>query len=158
METINNALISEFSAVFKMIHSACTKIEGEFWKKEVNDWMYGYVLFHTIESIDFYFSNSSDEWKPLSDVSQGSEAKEKEVLKTKNKDFFTSYLNLVEERSLEILKGFSDKDILEVDGFEKRGFTSRLHKYIYLIRHCALHLGELTKKLREVEMPRIKWE
>ena len=32
-----------------------------------------YTLFHAIEAIEFYMSDSADDWKPLNDVSANSE-------------------------------------------------------------------------------------
>ncbi|MHA1353293.1 MAG: DinB family protein [Candidatus Heimdallarchaeaceae archaeon] len=141
-----------------MLKNAVSRIEGDYWKKKENNWMYGYVLFHTIEAIDYYLSESAEEWKPLNDVSNYSEEKETEALKTKDKHFFEEYLRKIEEKTFETLEKLSDEKLLEKDGFGKKGFTSRLHKYIYLIRHCMVHLGELSKTLRDKGEENIKWE
>ncbi|MCE7749005.1 MAG: hypothetical protein GPJ51_11445 [Candidatus Heimdallarchaeota archaeon] len=158
MTSIIEAINIEMQAVFKMLKDATSRIEGDFWKKSENKWMYGYTLFHAIEAIEYYMSDSPEEWVPLSEVSANSEEKETETLKNKNRQFFENYLLKVESKTFEVLGKLDDKDLLEKDGFSKRGFTSRLHKYSYVIRHAMVHVGELSKTLRSLGMKSIKWE
>ena len=158
MTSIKVALINEMRAVFKMLNDAISRVEGDFWKEKENNWMYGYVLFHSIEAIEFYMSDSSEVWIPLSGVSENSEEKETETLKTLNQKFFKNYLHKVEKHTFNVLDKLTDKDLLENDGFGVRGFTSRLHKFSYVIRHSMVHLGELSKTVRDLGMKGIKWE
>lgn len=158
MTSISESINIEMQAVFKMLTDAISRIEGDFWKEKENNWMYGYVLFHAIEAIEFYMSDSQQDWVPLSDVSANSEEKETETLKSKNKDFFKNYLAKVESKTFEVLGKFSEKDLLEKDGFSVRGSISRLHKFSYVIRHTMVHLGELSKNLRSQGMKGIRWE
>ncbi len=72
--------------------------------------------------------------------------------------FFKNYLAKVETRTFEVLEKYKDQDFLEKDGFSPRGFTSRLHKFSYVIRHAMVHVGELSKTLRDLGMKGIKWE
>jgi len=158
MTSISEALNIEMKAVFKMLDDAVTRIDGDFWKNKENNWMYGYVLFHAIEAIEFYLSDSAKDWIPLSGVSENSEEKETETLMTLDQRFFKNYLAKVEKESFKILSKFNDHQLLDNDGFSTRGFTSRLHKFSYVIRHAMVHLGELSKTLRDLEMKTIRWE
>jgi len=158
MGTISEVVLQEMKATFKMIKKAVARIEGDFWKQDEKDWMYGYILFHIIETIEFYNSNSEEEWQPMNDVSQDSRSKETATLITKDKSFFEKHVADVETQTFDILQSFSEADFLEEDGFAPRGFTSRLHKYNYVMRHCMFHLGELTKMLRNHDRERIGWE
>ena len=158
MTSIHEALNAEMKAVFRMLLDAVSRVEGDFWVIKEKNWMYGYVLFHIIEAIEYYMSDSSEDWTPLSEVSAKSEEKETETLKTKNKEFFENYLKEVEVKTFGVLESYKDKDLLEKDGFSIRGFTSRLHKFSYVIRHSMVHLGELSKTLRDQDMKGIKWE
>ena len=158
MTSITEAINIEMKAVFMMLKDATSRIEGDFWKEKENNWMYGYVLFHAIEAIEYYMSDSAKVWIPLSGVSENSEEKETETLKTQDLRFFKNYLDKVESKTFDVLEKFNEKDLLETDGFSERGFTSRLHKYSYVIRHAMVHLGELSKTLRDLGMKGIKWE
>ncbi|MCE7739907.1 MAG: hypothetical protein KAU62_00330 [Candidatus Heimdallarchaeota archaeon] len=158
MKSITKAINIEIQAVFKMLKDATSRIEGDFWKKSENKWMYGYTLFHAIEAIEYYMSDSPEEWVHLSEVSANSEEKETETLKKKDRQFFENYLLKVESKTFEVLGKLNDKDLLEKDGFSKRGFASRLHKFSYVIRHAMVHVGELSKTLRSLGMKSIKWE
>lgn len=158
MKSITKAINIEIQAVFKMLKDATSRIEGDFWKKSENKWMYGYTLFHAIEAIEYYMSDSPEEWVHLSEVSANSEEKETETLKKKDRQFFENYLLKVESKTFEVLGKLNDKDLLEKDRFSKRGFTSRLHKLSYVIRHAMVHVGELSKTLRSLGMKSIKWE
>ena len=158
MGKISETIKIEMEATFKMLKDAISKIEGEFWKVKENNWMYGYTLFHAIEAIEYYMSDSPDEWVPLSEVSANSEEKETETLKKKDRQFFENYLLKVESKTFEVLGKLNDKDLLEKDGFSKRGFTSRLHKLSYVIRHAMVHVGELSKTARTNNMNGIRWQ
>ena len=46
--------------------------------------------------------------------------------------------------------------LLEPDEFQM--FPTRLDKYLYLLRHNLMHMGELNKALRDHNCPRLKWE
>ncbi len=158
MTSITEAINIEMKAVFKMLEDAVSRIDGDFWKEKKHNWMYGYVLFHAIEAIEFYMSDSAKNWIPLSGVSENSEEKETETLKTQDQKFFKNYLAKVEIKTFKVLEKFEDRDLLEKDGFSERGFTSRLHKFSYVIRHAMVHIGELSKTLRDLNMKGIKWE
>ena len=133
-------------------------MKHNFWKEDENDWVYAYILFHIVEALEFYNSNSAEEWKPINDVSANSREKETKSLMKKDKQFFEDYVDRVEKQTLAVLGKLSDQDLLKNDGFGSRGFKSIMHKYIYVVRHCMYHLGELTKSLRSRGMERIIWE
>ena len=158
MGKISETIKLEMEAVFKMLKDAVSRIEGDYWKEKKNKWMYGYTLFHTIEAIEFYMSNSADEWVPISDVSANSEEIETNTIRTKDKAFFENYLMEVESLTFDALAKLNDEDFLEVDGFSERGSISRLHKFSYVIRHTMVHVGELSKTVRDNEMKGIRWE
>ncbi|MHA1552347.1 MAG: hypothetical protein ACTSUP_09850 [Candidatus Heimdallarchaeaceae archaeon] len=158
MGKISETIKLEMESVFKMLKDAVSKIEGDFWKEKKNKWTYGYALFHAIEAIEFYMSNSKDEWIPISDVSANSEEIETNTLRNKDKQFFENYLLEVELITAKTLAKLNDEDFLENDGFSERGFTSRLHKFSYVIRHTMVHVGELSKTTRDNNMKGIRWE
>lgn len=157
MVGLSEILVKELKVTFEMINDAISKLDGEFWKQDENDWNYGYILFHVIEAIDFYLEDSADVWKPMTEISQNSREKETEALKGVDQSYFYNYLNQVEEKAIEVLNQLGDDLLLENDGFAPRGFISRYHKLSYVIRHSMFHLGELTKSLRNNELDRIEW-
>ena len=156
--TIVDALKEEMKLKFSMINQAVSRMDGEFWKEDEKDWVYAYLLFHILEAIEFYNSNSAKEWKPINDVSANSREKETETLLLKDKSFFVDYSARVETQTMDILNGHDDEAILGNDGFGERGFKSVLHKYMYVMNHCMYHMGELTKSLRARDMDRIIWQ
>ncbi|MFW9788388.1 MAG: hypothetical protein ACFFE2_03240 [Candidatus Thorarchaeota archaeon] len=155
--TIAETLIFEMSSTFKMIRQAVSRMDSDFWKEDEKDWVYAYILFHIVEAIEFYNSPSEKEWEPINDVSANSRKKETESLLRKDKQFFEDYVSRVEDQTMKIFENLSENDVLGNDGFAPRGFKSILHKYIYVMRHCMYHLGELTKSLRARDMDRIIW-
>lgn len=156
--TIVDTLKHEVGMMFDMINQAVSRMDGEFWKEDENDWTYSYLLFHILEAIEFYNSNSAKEWKPINDVSVNSREKETEALKSKDKLFFEDYTARVKKQTMNILSNHDDKGILGNDGFGERGFNSIMHKYMYVMNHSMFHLGELTKSLRARNMKRIVWK
>ena len=158
MTKIKEALVLDMQSAFKMLKEAVSRIEGEFWKEEKNNWRYGTFLWHAIETIDFYMSDSAEAFHPLSEASDKTLEEEIEIINSKDKLFFEKFLADVESKTFNILEEMSEKDLLEKDGFEKMGFISRLHKYLYMIRHTMVHLGELSKTLRDKDGKGIRWE
>ena len=152
MTQIKEALTLDLQSVFKMLKDA------EFWKEEKNNWRYGTFLWHAIETIEFYMSDSAEDFTPLTEASDKSLEKEIEIINSKDKSFFEKHLADVETKTYDVLGKMSEKDLLETDGFAKMGFVSRLHKYLYMIRHTMVHLGELSKTLRDRGVKGIKWE
>lgn len=152
MGSISEVIRSEMDATFKMLKEAISRIEGDFWKEIHNNWMYGYTLFHVIEAIDYYTSDSAESRVPLSNVSADSEEKEKQTLLTKDRKFFENYLIKVELKVIKVLGKYCDQDLLENDGFSTRGFKSRLHKLSLVMRHAMVHVGELSKTSRNLKM------
>ena len=149
MTKIIDALLPEIESMFKMLKDAVSRIEGEFWKEAKHDWRYGTFLFHAIETIDFYMSDSEDTFQPLSDGTQDSVEKEIAIINSKDRTFFEKYLTDVESKTFDILGKMTEEDLLSKDGFAMRGFLSRFHKYLYMMRHTMVHLGELSKTLRD---------
>ena len=75
----------------------------------------------------------------------------RKLLMTKEQIYFNEIARYIED----YLKRVSDKDLLAKGAFN--WFSSRLEKFVYLIRHNTYHLGELTMVLRVRGFDRIKW-
>ncbi|MHA1199054.1 MAG: hypothetical protein ACTSQF_06860 [Candidatus Heimdallarchaeaceae archaeon] len=123
MTSIIESLKHEMTAAFKMLDNAISRIEGNFWKIEENNWMYGYVIFHSLEGLEFHMSDSPKDWVPLTKVSVNSQEQETANLKTKTREFFEDYSTKVKKKAFDNLEKFSDKDMLENDGFVVNGFV-----------------------------------
>ncbi len=158
MSILLTTIKQELDVTFKMLKVAASRIDGDFWTNEENKWMYGYTLFHAVEALEFHINDSPEQWVPLNEVSVSSEQKEKEKLKTLDREFFVNHIDKVELKFEEVLGNYSDDDLLETDGFASRGHTCRLEKLIYVTRHAMLHIGELSKTLRDLGLPVIKWQ
>ena len=155
---LKEVLIQEFEASFKMIRTAISRMKGEFWKEDENHWSYGFALFHVIETVDFYLSDSQEQWKPLTDISRIPEEKQTEELGKKEMSFFLNYQVSAEKKFKEVFERLSEEQLLEKDGYASFGFQCRAHKFSYILRHSMVHLGEMSKSLRQRSMDRIKWE
>lgn len=125
----------------------------------MNIWYYSYVVLHLIESADFYSRDDTDDmvwggaiggidWKKESPHVTASRIAKKDMLK---------YLAKIESVLEAKLNSFSDKDLLESDGFAK-SHPNRFSKFLYLMRHTMYHLGELARVLRNCNCERLKWE
>lgn len=158
MRIVTDVILQEMQAMSKMIRSAIASIDGDFWKKDENDWVYGYVLFHIIEAVDFYLGDSAESWAPMTEVSSNSREIETQKLQSKDRSYFESYIDVVDKRYTKLLSENSDKWILSNDDFAPRGFKSRQHKFTYVLRHSMVHLGELSKSLRAKGLKGIRWE
>jgi hypothetical protein len=164
-------LKSQFGSCWNMLRQAIKNVPDEKWSsgldhryetwidtEVMNIWYYSYVVLHLIESADFYSQDDTDEmiwggaiggidWKHESPHETASRISKKAMLQ---------YLRKIESSLDAKLDSFSDKDLLEPDGFSK-SHPNRLSKYLYLIRHTMYHIGELARVLRTYNCERLKW-
>ena len=159
--TIHTALYVEFNAVCDMIKLAIENMDESEWQTKTNDWSYVTTLYHIIDTIEFYSYDGPDEMGlhgglGIKETDLSDEKLEQQLVNIK-KDFFYDYLAKVKEKILKTINSFTPDQLHEQDDFSKFGFTSRFHKYSYVLRHTMLHTGELNKTLRDMNKTRIKW-
>ena len=82
---------------------------------------------------------------------------ELDVLPKITRELVTSYLKDVRFNLEKKLLSLTDEMYHTGDGFEKH-IKTRLEKFIYLIRHCGHHVGELNRALREWNCIYSEWE
>ncbi|MHA1552427.1 MAG: hypothetical protein ACTSQC_10845 [Candidatus Heimdallarchaeaceae archaeon] len=158
MTILSKTIKLEMEATFKMLNVAVTKIDGDYWKEVHNNWMYGYTLFHILEALDFHYNNSPEDWVPMTEISALSEEEGKQRIQTKDRLFFEDYLTKVQKKVSESLEKFNDQELLEEDDFASKGFSCRIHKFSYVMRHAMSHVGELSKTAKDHNMNNIKWQ
>ena len=159
--TMHSVLNSEFNAVCDMIKLAIENIDESVWHAKTNDWSYVTTLYHIIDTIEFYSHDGPDDMSLKGSLgiteSDLTEEKLEKQLVGKKKDFFYTYIENIREKILTKIKSLTVDELQESDDFSKFGFTSRFHKYSYVLRHTMLHTGELNKTLRDMNKTRIKW-
>ncbi len=79
----------------------------------------------------------------------------KEKIASLSKGFLSDYLELITKQTESLLE---EKTTLLLETDEFHWFPTRLDKYLYLLRHNLMHIGELNKALRISNNPRLKWE
>ena len=79
-----------------------------------------------------------------------------EKIKYLTKDFLRDYLNEIKGTLTSTLSTLSYQQMVSTDDFS--WFSSILDKYLYLLRHNMMHIGELNKTLRDFQRPRLQWE
>lgn len=139
-----------------MLDQAFHGITYEHWIEEVNGWTYADVVYHTIITQEFYIRDTPE------DMQWGTLYGDKDQKETNPRQYFPDkqtlqdYNDTVKEKIETYLKSITDKDLYTSDGFE--GHLDSVHKkLVYLLRHNAHHLGELTLMNRTLELERIKW-
>ena len=126
--------------------------------KGLNVWYFSDVVFHAIETVDFYTGDSpkdfkwggrigGTDWKTETPTTRATKITKMEMLE---------YIKETKEKLNEKLTSFSDDDYFEQDGF-KDYIPSRLDKFIYTIRHNMWHIGELGRAMREWDCERVSW-
>ncbi len=157
--SISKALLSQFNRHWDMLKQAIENYPDEEWGKDEGEWTFSYIIFHIIETTKFYIANSPDEmnWGARAGIDWEKDSKEK-IAKAKidmSKKFLSDYMNEIKEKTTELLENISEEELTNTDSFQ--WFKSILEKLIYLLRHNSVHLGELSKTLRDEGFERMIW-
>ncbi|MHA2169306.1 MAG: hypothetical protein ACXAB7_05375 [Candidatus Kariarchaeaceae archaeon] len=154
---MQNELINQFNQCWVMLQQAIDKVPDELLYRDENDWRYCKVTYHTIETAEFYVRDTPAgmEWGKWSNVNWKTDTLETIKDKLTKEDLF-DYLKDVAVKVESKLQDFDQEKLREKDGFGD-WFPSITSKFLYLLRHTMLHIGELSRALREVEEEMIVW-
>lgn len=157
---IVNSLLKQVNACHSLIHQAIDKAPDDRFNETKNNWMYNWVIYHIIETIEYY--NSDDPnlfvWGRKAGIKAKEETKEEVMEKKKNitKSMLKDYVLELSDKCITKIQSYADVDLLAKDKFH--WFDSILGKYLYLLRHSMFHLGELSQTLRNWDCEHILWE
>jgi hypothetical protein len=161
MSGIQDFISKEIDTSFKMIELAIENMDPFKWGQVFNLWSYARTLYHIIETNEFYIHDGPEEFRFGSELRVDFEGlSENEIhwiTGNKDKTFYRNFLKRIKVLVNTRLNEFSHEQFLETDKFGEWGFQNRLHKFSYLLRHTMVHLGELSKTLRDLDKDTIKW-
>lgn len=171
MNRITEHLVGQFDRSWEMLTQAIEKVPDKRWRESVeiidvpysetkgmNVWYFADVVFHTIETVDFYTGDGPEgfewggriggtDWKKESPAMRASKISKKDMLQ---------YISETKARLNNKLSSFSEDEVFEGDGFKPHQAT-RLEKFIYTLRHSMWHIGELGRAMRNWDCERISW-
>lgn len=172
MNRIAEHLAKQFDRSWEILIQAIEKVPDERWTacvesidvpysemKGMNIWYFSNVVFHAIETVDYYTEDSpkgfkwggrigSTDWKTETPAMRATKITKKDMLE---------YISETKDRLNKKLSSFSEDDFFEQDGF-KDYLESRLDKFIYTLRHSMWHIGELSRAIRDFECDRLQWQ
>jgi len=156
---ISRALLEQFKSKWDMLRQSIEKYPNDHWGKEEGEWTYAWIIYHIIETAKFYVADSPEKmkWSKRVGIDWDKDNIE-EIIKKKSritKEFLLEYLEEIEQDTNKLLESLTLEDYDKNDGFHQ--FQSVFEKLVYLLRHSTLHLGELSKELRNKEYDRMKW-
>lgn len=156
------SLACQFQSMWKMLRQGIEKVPEEQWTQGLSgddQWFYSLRVYHIIETSEFYLRDSPEGMKwgqRLGKVNWWKTISHQEVAQKITKKDTLAYLEEIEERIVDFLKGINDQALMDQDGFRTH-IPTILEKYIYLLRHNNYHIGELTLRLRQIGCERIEW-
>lgn len=159
ISTLSSMLMIQFKDKWKHLNQVIDKVPEKKFHVGEKKWRFSWVLFHIIETADFYSRNTPDtmKWGDKAgfdwEKSSKQEIIEKKLTITKN--MLREYSKEIELRIEQFLKDVSDEELLKKDDFH--WFDSILGKLVYMLRHNAFHVGELARILRGWDGERFKW-
>jgi hypothetical protein len=155
--SIKETLMQEIEVCLRMTNLAINNMDDQHWGEVSNNWSYAKTLHHVISTFEFYIQDGP-EAERLGLNTQGKTDEElHQIFGSKDHEFFRDYFQQVEHLVMEHMNGFNDKQLLMTDAFGEWGFKNRLHKFSYLFRHTMIHLGELSKTLRDQHRDVVRW-
>ena len=169
LDNLRQALIGNFKGTWQMLHQAIDKIPDDRWHDgicerepvdtESKRWFFSFVVYHVIETAEFYVNTTPDtmEWGKKAGFNwENVKNIKSDILPRITKELVLEYLAEIEERVNSFVSDSTPQSFLEKDGFH--WFPCILHKLIYLLRHTTYHVGELSRMIREWECELLHWE
>lgn len=152
---IKETLLESFGRSFEMYEKAIKDVPADEWKKgEHHNIIPVVILLHSIETADFYSSDSPEfDWGGRFKVSWS----DGDIADFPTQDELLVYFNEVKEKLVDYISAFKDEEYLGDDPFGKWTGNGRLGRMLYLISHLRQHMGELNAVLRDRNIPRVKW-
>ena len=154
---MQDAVIEQFSEGWIMLKQAIENAPDELMYGNQSNWIYVKVIYHVIETAEFYIRDTPQgmEWGKQFPINW--EGDSLEIIKGKiNKSTLIEYLDEVANKLVIKVQKFNRETWFRKDEFGD-WFASIFSKFLYLLRHTMLHIGELAKALREVEGKKIVW-
>jgi len=156
---LSKALLRQYEGKWDMLKQAIEKYPNELWGEDKGDWTYSWTIHHIIETTEYYIANSPEsmKWGKRVGIDWDNDSKESIIRKKAgiSKTFLLEYLEEMKNKVNSFLKESNENDMMEKDEFH--WFHSIFEKLVYLLRHNTLHLGELSKTLRDNGFERMKW-
>ncbi|MHA1332042.1 MAG: hypothetical protein ACTSR2_13310 [Candidatus Hodarchaeales archaeon] len=125
---------------------------------EKNYWVFNLTMYHVIETTDYYIRNNPKgmPWGERGQIDwKSTDPLELKIAKL-TKTLIKTYHEEVKNKTTKKLEGMSDFEFYLSDEFS--WFSTILEKYLYLLRHNMMHIGELNKSLRDWQLKRIEWQ
>ena len=113
---LRTQLLQQFEQKWKMLHEAIEKCPKEVWYKGKEGWIYSWIVYHIIETANFYSQNNPDNmiWGKISKIDWDKDS-QKEIIKKKEinitKVAMIDYANDIKKQISDILSDLLDEDL-----------------------------------------------
>ena len=158
-----HVLTRQFDHSWVLLRQAIFNISDNYWKKiisqdEKNFWTFSLTVYHIIETTDYYMRFSPDdmEWGLKGNIDWESSLSLEQKISRLTKTLVVQYLDEIQPKLTKIFALTPNSQFFKPDSFS--WFPCILDKYLYLLRHNMMHIGELNKALRNCNNPRINWQ
>ena len=149
-------LSEQYGAGLKMVQYIIENCDDTLWNDYNREVVINQVVYHIIDSTDFYLSNNKaevDSYEPKLGKDDGT-FHDPSLKFTKQQ--LLDYLEVIKKKAN---KKFDDITLEDLDGqplFDWHG-TSVLGSLLYNLRHIMLHVGALHVRLNEVSKETLGW-
>ncbi len=162
-KAFTESLLGQFTKSWNLFQQTIDKVDESNWfqlyyQNSENYWCYALTLYHILETSEFYIRSNPEgmEWGKRGNIQWDKSNNLKNAVKTITMNLIIEYQTEVQQSISSFLKNITDSQILEQDDFT--WFPSIFDKLLYLLRHNLMHLGEINKYLRDLNLPRLSWE
>ena len=132
--------------MFQMLRRAIELCPAELWDQRTDEPPFWQQAYHTIWGIDFYLSDSPENFRSASFI-EGEAANLKHIpTKTPSPQQINDYLKEVIQKCETVLNSLTTEQLQGENAFPWTG-TTPAHRHIYSIRHAQHHVGWLNSIL-----------
>lgn len=155
--TLRTILWQQLGATIDMLQRAMQACPNELWGDQSQEPQFWYIAYHTIFFLDFYMSDSLEDFKPpapftLSELDPAGVMPERIY----TKEELQTYLEHGREKCKGAIEALTDENADERFRYGRIDI-SRAELFLYKIRHVQHHAAQLNLMLRHKNEPPPRW-
>jgi DinB family protein len=149
MQIWNEALWGQFGAAIDMLENAVRACPDELWADRTRDPQFWYVAYHTLFFLDYYLSESPNDFKPPAPFTLD-ELDPAGIMPPEpfRKEELLAYLEHGRTKCRSVLSSLSEGKAAQRCAFERLQLTIE-GLILYNLRHVQHHAGQLHLILRQ---------
>ena len=154
--TLLDACRLQYRAMFMMLQEAIGRCPDAVWDLRDDEPPFWQQACHTLQSVDFYLSDSPEAFEADPGFEQGADELDKAPVTAATREQMLEYLGKVERKCTALLTSHEEASFDRRNLFYWTGPTVG-HHLVYNLRHAQHHIGWMNSILRRHRAEPAEW-